>query len=110
MRILRKLFGMQSEKDNKRWDVVLGQCDLIMARDEIANMHRTFNAQGEKEGGAYYFHHDYAAAWEAFRAKPTIETARALLAVAPPLLQYFEMCSPGNSFYSTSRILKERGL
>jgi len=73
-------------------------------------MHRMLNAQGEKEGGAYCFKNEYVAAWEAFRDRPTIDAARMLLDVAPQLLQYFEMCSPGSSFYSTSRLLKERGL
>ena len=106
MSIFQKLFGGKAGK----WDAVLGKCDLIMARDEIADMHRMPNKQGQKEGGAYYFKSDYVAAWQMFRDNPTIDTARALLDVAPPLLQYFEMCSPGSSFYSTSRYLREQGL
>jgi len=93
-----------------QWDALLSKCDLLMARDEIADMHRKLNAQAEREGGEYIFKNDYVAAWEAFRDNPNIGTARELLDVAPLLLQYFEMCSPGSSFYSTSRYLKERGL
>jgi hypothetical protein len=114
MSIFQKLFGGWSKNTpgskTGQWDAVLAKCDLLMARDEIASMHRMMNAQGEKEGGAYYFRNEYAAAWAAFRDKPTIDTARILLNVAPPLLQYFEMCSSGSSFYSTSRLLKELDL
>jgi hypothetical protein len=114
MGILRKLFGDSSKKGPGskvgQRDAILGRCDLLMARDEIADMHRILNAQGEMEGGAYYFKIEYVAAWEAFRDKPTVDTARVLLDVAPYLLRYFEMCSPGSNFYSTSRLLRERGL
>ena len=81
-----------------------------MARDEIADMHKMLNAQGAKDGGEYHFKNEYVSAWETFRDSPSIGTARTLLDVAPQLLQYFEMCSPGSSFYSTSRFLKGRGL
>lgn len=76
------------------WDAVLSKCDLLMARAEIADMHRMQNAQAEREGGTCYFKKEYVAAWESFRDKPTVDTARALLTIAPPLVQYFEMCSP----------------
>lgn len=112
MNVFRELFGNPSKKESetKSWNAVLSKCDLSMARDEIAEMHKTLNAQGEKEGGGYYFKKEYVAAWEALRDNPNIDTARALLNVAPELLQYFEMCSPGSSFYSASRHLKENGL
>jgi len=112
MNVFHKLFGDPSKKgrETKSWDAVLSKCDLLMARDEIAEMHKMLNAQGEREGGGYYFKEEYVAAWEALRDNPNIDTARALLNVAPELLQYFEMCSPGSSFYSTSRHLKENRL
>ena len=91
-------------------DAVLKKSDLVMARDEIADMHRKLNTQGAKEGGEYIFKVDYVAAWQAFRDGPSIDTAQALLDNAPHLLEYFEMCCPGHSFYSTARFLKERGL
>ena len=40
----------------------------------------------------------------------TMETAKALIKVAPFLLAYFEKCTPGNAFYETARGLKQRGL
>jgi hypothetical protein len=85
MSIFQKLFGGSSKQSSGsgQWDAVLAKTDLLMARDEIASMHRMLNAQGEKEGGAYYFKNDYVAAWEAFRDAPTVNTARALLDVAP---------------------------
>jgi hypothetical protein len=89
---------------------VLNKSDLLMARDEIADMHRMLNEQAAKEGGEYIFKVEYVSAWQTFRDSPSIDTARRLLDVAPHLLEYFEMCSPGHSFYSTSRYLKERGL
>ena len=112
MSIFQKLFGGSSKKSSgsSQWHSVLAKADLALARDEIASMHSMVNAQAEKEGGAYYFKNEYVAAWEAFRDSPTIDTARVLLNVAPSLSQYFEMCSRGSSFYSTSRLLKERGL
>lgn len=110
--MFKKFFGGSPKKcsGSSQWDSVLAKADLAMARDEIASMHSMVNAQAEKEGRAYYFKNEYVAAWEAFRDRPTIDTARVLLDVAPPLSQYFEMCSPGSSFYSTSRLLKKRGL
>jgi hypothetical protein len=93
-----------------QWDAVLGKCDLLMARDGIAEMHRTLNAEAERKGGHYMFQQDYVTVWEAFRDKPSIETARALLRVAPSLLQPFQSCSIGGGLYSTNRPLKRRGL
>ena len=89
---------------------MLNKCDLFMARNEIADMHKMLNAQAAKEGGEYIFKIEYVTAWQAFRDSPSISTARKLLGIAPHLLEYFEMCSPGNSFYSTAHYLKERGL
>jgi hypothetical protein len=91
----------------KRWDEVLNKCDFAMARDEIADMHKMLNKQGSKEGGEYIFKNEYVAALQSFRDNPNKETARALLKEAPHLLDYFNMCSPDHSFYSTSRYLKE---
>lgn len=114
MSIFQKLFGDSSKKTHGtkagQWDAVLDKCDLLMARDEIADWHKMLNSQAEKKGEACYFKKEYAAAWASFRDRPTIDTARMLLDVAPPLLKYFEMCSPGSSFYSTNHFLKERGL
>ncbi len=114
MKIFQKLFGDPLKRTRGAavgpWDEVLGKCDLVMARDEIAEMHKLLNAEGGRAGGTYYFKNEYVAAWETFRDNPNIDTARELLEIAPPLLEYFEMCSPGTSFYSTHRFLKERGL
>jgi hypothetical protein len=110
MNIFQRLFGHSARAPSAEWDVVLSTCDLSLARDEIADMHRITNAQAERQGGANYFKKEYVAAWEAFRDDPNIENARTLLNAAPPLLKYFEMCSPGHSFYSTDRYLRERGL
>ena len=95
---------------DKHQDAVLKKCDLVMVRDEIADMHRMFNAQAEKEGGKYIFPAVYAIAWQAFRDNPSIGAAAALLENAPQLLEYFEMCCPGHSFYVTARLLKDQGL
>lgn len=110
MNILRKLFGHPAQGPAAAWEDVLNTCDLSMARDEIADMHRMTNAQAEREGGAHYYKQEYVAAWEAFRDDPTIENARTLVSAAPPLLKYFEMCSPGHSFHSTEQYLRERSL
>jgi hypothetical protein len=114
MGIFQKLFGDSSKiapgTKAGQWDAVLEKSDLLMTRDEIAGMHRMWNTQGEKEGGAFHFKKEYVAAWGAFRDRPTVDTARMLLDVAPQLLQCFEMCSHGSSFHSTSSFLKERGL
>lgn len=103
MSIFQKLFGKPKADPN----AVLARCDLLMARDEIIDFHKIINAQGEAESGAYYFRNEYVAAWETFRDKPTVENARALLEVAPPLLRYFEDCVPGTSFYQSNAFLKK---
>jgi hypothetical protein len=95
--------------DARQWDAVLNNCDLLMARQEIAQMHRNLNAEAQRKGGHYMFPQEYVAAWEAFREEPSIHTARVLLQVAPPLLQYFQACSPGSELYSTNRLLERRG-
>lgn len=110
MSIFERLFGPSSHDRVADSEAVLGACDLSMTRDEIADMHRMTNAQAEREGGAFYYGPEYLAAWETFRDDPTVENARALIRVAPPLLKYFEMCSPGHSFYSTEQYLRERGI
>ena len=79
MNIFQKLFRGGPKNAAERWDVVLLKCDLLMARDKIANMHEMANSQAEKEHGEYYFAKEYVAAWEAFRENPTIDTARTLL-------------------------------
>lgn len=112
MGILGKLFGSASKNASgpAQWDAVISKCDLAMARDEIADMHRMLNAEAQKKGGKYCFKTEYATAWNTFRDNPTAASARILLSVAPQLLQYFEMCSSGSDFYEMSRHLKNRGL
>ena len=56
---------------------------------------------------AYYFRNEYVTAWETFRDNPTVENAQALLEIAPPLLRYFEDCTPGTSFYKSNAFLKK---
>lgn len=101
MNIVQKLFChlfKQAQKEQPRtagtragqWDAMLSNCDLLKARDWIADMHGMENAEAEKRGGSYYYKNEYIAAWEAFRDNPTVVTARTLLEVAPPLLRYFE--------------------
>jgi hypothetical protein len=103
--IIQKLFGSKG-----KYDDVLNRCDLLMARDEILDFHKIVNAEGEAEGGAYYFKKEYVAAWETFRGNPNIDNARTLLEVAPKLIEYFEGCSPSGSFYATNQYLKKHGL
>jgi len=114
MSIFNKWFSGQpqtpSGSNADRVTDVLAKADLMMARDEIADMHRMWNAEAAQQGGEYIFPVEYANAWKAFRDNPTITTARALLESAPPLIMYFEMCSPGHNFYANARYLKGRGL
>ena len=86
---------------------MLRKCDLLMTRDEIVDFHKTLNTQGEAEAGAYYFRNEYVTEWETFRDNPTVENAHALLEIAPPLLRYFEDCTPGTSFYKSNAFLKK---
>lgn len=46
MNILRKLFAGES-----KYDAVLANCDLAMARDEIIDFHKMVKPPGEAEGG-----------------------------------------------------------
>jgi hypothetical protein len=81
-----------------------------MARDEIADFHRMLNKQGDADGGSYVFKNEYVAALETFCREPNIDNARNLIEAAPPLLRYFEDCTPGNSSYEMNAYLKSRGL
>jgi hypothetical protein len=92
-----------------RWDAVLNNCDLVMARDEIVVMHRRLNEEAKQKHGGYFWKNEYVAAWYAFRDDPNIETARAFLDTAPTALPYFESCSPGGTLCSTNRYFRERG-
>jgi hypothetical protein len=94
--------------DLSKCDALLSKSDLVMARDEIADMHRMLNTMASKEGGQYIFKTEYVEAWNAFRDDPRFENAKALLEIAPHLLEYFEMCSPGTKFYSTAKLLKKK--
>jgi hypothetical protein len=110
MGILNKLFRGASNAGATQWDAILAECDLLMARDEILDMHRILREQAEREGGENFFKKEYVAAWELFRDNPNVDTARAFLSVAPMLRDYFEGCRPGGNFYLTNRYMKERGL
>jgi len=105
MSIFKKLFGSKSKHY-----VVPANCDLVMVRDEIADMHKLMNSEAEKEGGSYVFEEKYVSAWEAFCANPTLDNAETLLEIAPMLIHYFESCAPGGSLYITSAYLNEHGL
>lgn len=93
-----------------RWDAVLNNCDLVMARDEIAAVHRQLNEEAKRKHSEYFWKNEYAIPWCAFRDDPNIETARAFLDAAPMALPYFESCSPGGIMYSTNRYFRERGV
>ncbi len=80
-----------------------------MARNEILDMYKIINERGERDGGAYVFKVEHVTAWEIFRDNPTIDTARALLDVAPMLRDYFEGCCPGGNIYITNRLLNDPG-
>ena len=82
-------------------EALLSKCDLKMVRDEIVLLHQRLNAEAEKQGGSQYFKNEYVVAWYAFRDKPNLDTARIFLKTAPPVLTYFEGCSPGGNFYET---------
>ncbi len=88
---------------------MLNKCDLLMVRAEIAKLHRTLNSQAQSQGGAFFFSNEYVVAWKRFRDMPNIETAQALLNVAPQLLSFFENCCEGGSLYSINRQLDDSG-
>ena len=90
------------------WDALLAKCDLLMARDEIALMHRRLKEEAKQKGGEHVYKDEYVEALESFYDNPCVETARALLNIAPVHLAQFESCSPGGNLYSTNRLLRER--
>ena len=93
----------------RRWDAVLSKCDLVMARDEIAAVHKQLNEEAKRKYGEYVLKNENLTNLDAFCNNPNIETARAFLDVAPDALPYFEACSPGGGLYSTNRHISERG-
>ena len=76
-------------------DELLSACDLRMARDEIANMHRIAQDEAKRQGANAYFSQEYVGAWQRFRNEPTVANAKEMLRVAPMLITYFEACSRG---------------
>jgi hypothetical protein len=70
-------------------EAVIAKCDLIMARNEIVDMHSKLNQMAAQQGGAYYYPNEYIAAWCAFRDHPSAETARV----------FFENCAPGLGYF-----------
>ena len=84
-----------------RWDDAINGCDFLMARDEIATLHRRLNEEAKQKSGEYLFTKEYVLVWDAFCNDPRIETARVLLNVAPSLLHHFQNCCPGGVLYAT---------
>jgi len=84
--------------ENENIEARLSTSDLKMVRDQILLLHQRLNAKAEKQGGTQYFTNEYVAAWYVFRDNPSLDTARAFLKAAPPMMM-FEGCSPGGDFY-----------
>ena len=96
--------------DTEHLEAVLRVADLDQAREQITFMHQMLNDEAKKEGSVAIFPQAYAQSWQAFRDKPTIETARAFLIVAPQLLQAFEEACPGHQLHDTRKFLKDQGV
>ncbi len=80
------------EPDRKPWEQVLRGCDLLRARDEIANHFAMINSEGKAKGGRYVFKVELVEAWERFYTDPCRDAAVALLEVDPALAGFFEAC------------------
>lgn len=80
------------EPDRKPWEQVLRGCDLLRARDEIADFFAMINSEGKAKGGQYVFKVELVEAWKRFCADPCRDAAVALLEVDPTWARVFEAC------------------
>jgi len=86
----------------KRIEAALCNCDLPMARKEIQEFHTILNQQAQADGGVFCFKNEYVAALKDFCIEPDSTNARALLNIAPQLIEYFESCPPGGNLYAAN--------
>jgi hypothetical protein len=89
---------------------ILRKCDLSMARDEIAHMHKLVSDEAESKGLGYYVSPEYMTAWEAFRDHPSMDNAAKFLELSPTTLRYFEVCCPGTMIYEGNMIKRRWGV
>jgi hypothetical protein len=80
------------EPDRKSWEQVLRGCDLLRARDQIADLFVMINAEGKAKGGQYSFRVELVEAWKRFYTDPCRDAAVALLEVDPTFARIFEAC------------------
>jgi hypothetical protein len=85
--------------DRSGWEEIIRDCDLLQARDEIADLFQILNSQAEERGGRYAFRVEMVEAWRQFSANPCADTAIDLLQTAPELARYFEVCRRGGGGY-----------
>lgn len=90
----------------QEWRELLRDCDFAMARKEIAKVLRGEDLQKLGDSLASQGLHKVIVP---FLDTPSLETAIALLQVAPELYSYFDASSPGGSVYFFNKYLDDSG-
>ena len=85
------------------WKHTLKQCNMALARRELAEFLDMTNRTAEAQGQQAVFRTDFVAGWEKFVADSCYETAVAWLEgaqeYAPVIFEYFQGCCPGGHLY-----------
>ena len=81
-------------------------CNLLLAREEIKNAFDFADKEAKKNEEQIYYDPELLKAWSNFRDNPSEMTAKALLQIAPMLLQYFQESSLGGTFYNYNTFKK----
>jgi hypothetical protein len=74
------------ERHRGPWEEVLRDCDLLRARNHIADLFAMINSEGKARGGQYVFDIQLVEAWKHFYADPCRDTAIDLLEADPSLV------------------------
>src|ERR1700679_3988343 len=86
------------------WERVLNECNMALARRELAEFFQMANRSAEVEGKQAFFEKELVAGWVRFADDPCVETASAFLKGLPAdaaqmILRFFEGSCPGGHLH-----------
>ena len=87
------------------WKRILKQCNMALARRELAEYFQMVNRSAEAESQRAYFKAEFVNGWNEFADDPCYRTAVAWFKQAPEgapsIFEYFKACCPGGGLYRT---------
>ena len=91
----------------RNWEELLGNCDFVMAAEEIRDALWIQKRKAESQGEDAFYTKEWLDVLYPFLTKPSLANAIPLLELTPSLYTYFESCSPGGDFYELRRLYRE---